>query len=453
MTAQGRGSAAPHEPASDPAPAPAPAEPERIADRYRVLERVGAGGMAEVFRAHDELLGRDVALKVFRREFASAEDLSRQRGEVRILANLSHPSLVTLFDTTSDADGRGVLVLEFVDGADVGARLKAGPLPAPAVAALGLDVARALAYIHGKGVVHRDVAPANILLPATPSPGVVAKLTDLGIARLIDDARITSTGFVIGTARYLSPEQAAGKPVGPPSDVYSLGLVLLECLTGARAFPGSGVESAAARLARDPEVPETLDPDWRRLIRSMLAREPERRPQADAVAERLADLLARDAVGAATPVAEDELSRTLLLPQPEEETAPQEPAPQEPTPQEPTAATALLSGTRTVPAAHADIATHLLPATQQAPAAQPTAAPPAERSASTPRQPASRRRRMLGLLVAGVVLVVAVIAIVLGTTIASSQPPPDPVSSYPAVGGTLGDHLKQLEHEVSHSGP
>lgn len=441
MTAQGRGSAAPHEPASD--PASAPAEPERIADRYRVLQRVGAGGMAEVFRAHDELLGRDVALKVFRREFASAEDLRRQRGEVRILANLSHPSLVTLFDTTADADGRGVLVLEFVDGADVGARLKAGPIAAPAVAALGLDVARALAYIHGKGVVHRDVAPANILLPATPSPGVAAKLTDLGIARLIDDARITSTGFVIGTASYLSPEQAAGKPVGPPSDVYSLGLVLLECLTGARAFPGSGVESAAARLARDPEVPETLDADWRRLIRSMLAREPERRPQADAVAARLADMLARDAAGAATPVAEDELSRTLLLPQPEEETAPQEP----------TAPTALLSGTHTVPAAHADIATHLLPATQQAPAAQPTPAPPAERSAGTPRPPASRRRRMLGLLVAGVVLVVAVIAIVLGTTIASSQPPPDPVSSYPAVGGTLGDHLKQLEHEVSHSGP
>lgn len=441
MTAQGRGSAAPHEPASD--PASAPAEPERIADRYRVLQRVGAGGMAEVFRAHDELLGRDVALKVFRREFASAEDLRRQRGEVRILANLSHPSLVTLFDTTADADGRGVLVLEFVDGADVGARLKAGPIAAPAVAALGLDVARALAYIHGKGVVHRDVAPANILLPATPSPGVAAKLTDLGIARLIDDARITSTGFVIGTASYLSPEQAAGKPVGPPSDVYSLGLVLLECLTGARAFPGSGVESAAARLARDPEVPETLDADWRRLIRSMLAREPECRPQADAVAARLADMLARDAAGAATPVAEDELSRTLLLPQPEEETAPQEP----------TAPTALLSGTHTVPAAHADIATHLLPATQQAPAAGPTPAPPAERSAGTPRPPASRRRRMLGLLVAGVVLVVAVIAIVLGTTIASSQPPPDPVPSYPAVGGTLGDHLKQLEHEVSHSGP
>jgi serine/threonine protein kinase len=437
MTAQGRGSAAPHDPASG------PAEPERIADRYRVLQRVGAGGMAEVFRAHDELLGRDVALKVFRREFASAEDLRRQRGEVRILANLSHPSLVTLFDTTADGDGRGVLVLEFVDGADVGARLKAGPLPAPAVAALGLDVARALAYIHGKGVVHRDVAPANILLPATPSPGVAAKLTDLGIARLIDDARITSTGFVIGTARYLSPEQAAGKPVGPPSDVYSLGLVLLECLTGARAFPGSGVESAAARLARDPEVPETLDADWRRLIRSMLAREPERRPQADAVAERLGELVARDAAGSVAPVAEDDLPRTLLLPQPEEE----------PAAQEPTAATALLSGTRAVPAAPVDSATHLLPATQRTPAPRPTPAQPADRSAGTPRPPASRRRRMLGLLIAGVVLVLAVIAIVLGTTIASSQPPPDPVSSYPAVGGTLGDHLKQLEHEVSHSGP
>ncbi|MFF2773001.1 serine/threonine-protein kinase [Streptomyces bacillaris] len=234
---------------------------ERIADRYLLLDRIGSGGMAEVFRAHDELLGRDVALKVFRREFALADDLRRQRGEVRILANLSHPSLVTLFDTTSDAEGRGVLVLEFVDGTDARARLKDGPLPEAAVAALGADIARALAYIHGKGVVHRDIAPANILLPGATSSGVAAKLTDLGIARLVDDARITSTGFVIGTASYLSPEQAGGSQVGPPSDVYSFGLVLLECLTGERAFPGSGVESAAARLSRDPEMPERLNPE------------------------------------------------------------------------------------------------------------------------------------------------------------------------------------------------
>ncbi|MFB9749734.1 serine/threonine-protein kinase, partial [Leifsonia shinshuensis] len=265
---------------------------ERVADRYRLVERVGSGGMAEVFRAHDEMLGRDVALKIFRREFASAEDLQRQQAEVRLLANLSHPSLVTLFDTTSDVDGRGVLVLEYVDGTDAGARLKAGPLPAPAVAALGADIARALAYIHAKGVVHRDVSPANILLPGATSSGVAAKLTDLGIARLVDDARITSTGFVIGTASYLSPEQAAGGPVGAPSDVYSLGLVLLECLTGRREFPGSGVESAAARLARDPEVPATLDPDWRQLLRSMVARDPGDRPAADVVAARLGELLA-----------------------------------------------------------------------------------------------------------------------------------------------------------------
>ncbi|WP_433862010.1 serine/threonine-protein kinase [Streptomyces sp. L7] len=312
-------------------PSEAAPDARRIARRYHLLQRIGSGGMAEVYRAHDELLGRDVALKVFRREFASADDLRRQKGEVRILANLSHPSLVTLFDTTSDEEGRGVLVLEFVDGTDAGARLKAGPLPSPAVAALGADVARALAYIHGRGVVHRDIAPANILLPSATASGVHAKLTDLGIARLIDDARITSTGFVIGTASYLSPEQAAGRPVGPPSDVYSLGLVLLECLTGTREFPGSGVESAVARLSRDPEVPETLDPEWRRLIRSMVAREPDHRPTAAAVADQLAGLLARDAAPAA---AGEGLERTLLLPSPEGS----------PEAHEPTAATALLPG-------------------------------------------------------------------------------------------------------------
>ncbi|MEN2736331.1 serine/threonine-protein kinase [Microbacterium sp. X-17] len=398
-------------------PAAAP-DAGRIADRYRLLQRIGSGGMAEVFRAHDELLGRDVALKVFRREFASADDLRRQKGEVRLLANLSHPALVTLFDTTSDDEGRGVLVLEFVDGTDAGARLKEGPLPAPAVAALAVDVARALAYIHGKGVVHRDIAPANILLPSATSSGVHAKLTDLGIARLIDDARITSTGFVIGTASYLSPEQAAGRPVGPPSDVYSLGLVLLECLTGARAFPGSGVEAAVARLSRDPDVPDTLDPEWRRVIRSMVAREPDHRPTAATVAEELAGLLARDATPA---TAGEGLERTLLLPSPAES----------PEAHEPTAATSVLPGTRPEPAA---------PRTTAA-------------TSRMPRPLRGVRRGIVGIVLASAALIVVVIGIALGAMIGGGQPAPDPVKSYPAVGGTLGDHLKQLEHDVSNSGP
>ncbi|CAM5401118.1 serine/threonine-protein kinase [Leifsonia shinshuensis] len=403
---------------------------ERVADRYRLVERVGSGGMAEVFRAHDELLGRDVALKIFRREFASAEDLQRQQAEVRLLANLSHPSLVTLFDTTSDVDGRGVLVLEYVDGTDAGARLKAGPLPAPAVAALGADIARALAYIHAKGVVHRDVSPANILLPGATSSGVAAKLTDLGIARLVDDARITSTGFVIGTASYLSPEQAAGGPVGAPSDVYSLGLVLLECLTGRREFPGSGMESAAARLARDPDVPATLDPDWRQLLRSMVAREPGERPAADVVAARLGELLASAGPRPQAATAPDAdaaadaegLAPTLLLPMPEER---------------PTAATTVLPPTRQV----------------TAPAAPASAAPAPAAATRTSRALFGLRRGMLAIVAAAVVLVAVVIAIAIGALTAGGQPAPDPVRSYPPVGGTLGDHLKQLEHDVSNSGP
>ncbi|GMA95462.1 hypothetical protein GCM10025881_22860 [Pseudolysinimonas kribbensis] len=202
---------------------------------------------------------------------------------------------MTLFDAVSDDRGRGVLVLEYVHGSDVRARLARGPLPPPEVAAIGADVARALAYIHGQGVVHRDISPANILLPDDNASGPTAKLTDLGIARLVDDAKITATGSVIGTAGYMSPEQAEGRPATPAGDVYSLGLVLLECLTGRREFPGSGVESAVARLARDPAIPPALPAAWQELLRTMTARDPDGRPTAAEAAQRLSALVSLQA--------------------------------------------------------------------------------------------------------------------------------------------------------------
>jgi len=389
-----------------------------IADRYRILDRIGRGGLADVYSATDEALGREVALKIFRPEFASAADLRRQQDEVRILATRSHPSLVTLFDAISDAEGRGVLVLEYVKGTDVRERLRSGPLATPAVAAIGADIARALAYLHGAGVVHRDVSPANILLPESTASGVAAKLTDLGIARLVDDAKVTATGTVIGTASYLSPEQAAGRPLIAATDVYSLGLVLLECLTGRREFPGNAVESATARLSRDPVIPESLGVAWTELLRGMTAREPGARLAAGEAASRLSALLAEEA-------------RTAVLPGPDEV---------------PTAPVAARDVTTALPP------TLLLP-TSDGELTHPTTTDPETGPPARPERAASPRRRTALAVILALDALAAVVAVILtiGALSASAHPAPDPVGSYPAVGGTLGTHLKQLEHQVSTS--
>jgi serine/threonine protein kinase len=342
--------------------------------------------MADVYRARDELLGRDVALKVFRRELATEDDLRRQQSEIRLLATLSHPSLVTLFDAVPGADGRGVLVLEFVDGPDLGSRLHAGLEPT-ALAAIGADVARALDYIHHRGVVHRDVAPANILLPAAERSGVGAKLTDLGIARLVDDAKVTGTGMVVGTAGYMSPEQVRGDAVGDATDVYSLGLVLLEGLTGRREFPGSAVESAAARLSRDPVVPEHLHAEWRELLRAMTAREAADRPSAETVAERL-DGLRREPAAASAPLATGDLTRRL-------------------------------------------------PAAPSVPSAGP------KRSGRI-----LRAVLIAGIVVMSAALVLVVTVLVRVVTADPPATAPTPTVSYPAVSGQVGDDLTRLEHAV-----
>ena len=161
-------------------------------------------------------------------------------------------------------------------------------------AQIGADVASALAHVHERGIVHRDIKPANVLIPQTGGSRRVvhAKLADFGIARIVDSTRLTGVGSVIGTAGYLSPEQALGRDVGTASDVYSLGLVLLECLTGVREFPGSAVESAAARISRDPLVPEELGPEWSALLIGMTRRDPSERIGIDQAASMLAGLAA-----------------------------------------------------------------------------------------------------------------------------------------------------------------
>ena len=262
---------------------------ERLLDgRYRLGERLGSGAVAEVFRAVDDRLQRPVAVKVFRGD--AAQQLQRHDAEMRTLAALDHPSLVTVFDAGTDADsGQPYLVMQLVEGPTLADELRGGALTTERAARYGAALADALAYVHERGLVHRDVKPANVLI----SDDGRVHLADFGIARLVDSAHETRTGDVLGTPAYFAPEQVASEPVGPPADVYALGIVLLECLTGHRPFQGTAMEVAMARLAKAPDVPAELSPGWRSLLSAMTRRDPQDRPSSNDVAESLR-LLADD---------------------------------------------------------------------------------------------------------------------------------------------------------------
>src|SRR5690606_403910 len=267
--------------------------------------------------------------------------------------------------------------------------LRDGILPAAEVARIGHSLAEALVYVHAQGVIHRDIKPGNILLPAADAarPGQHAKLADFGIARIVDGARLTATGKVLGTASYFSPEQALGEALTPASDVYSLGLVLLESLTGERAFAGTAVESMTARLARDPEVPAELGDSWAGLLRGMTQRMPEARPTA------------RDLSGALARLARSD-----------EKTEAVEPA---------------------------DAAT------------RPYTAASVPAAAATPAQATPRRWRR-PMLIAAAVVAVLLLAWPASLAVSALLPGTEPAPSveYPAVDGTLGTHLEQLQRSV-----
>ncbi len=257
-----------------------------LKNRYIVGDVLGQGGMAAVHRAHDTSLGRDVAIKLFPPVRDEAL-LRQQETEVTVLATLSHHGLVSLFDAGIDrrVDGhdRVFLVMELVEGVDLQRRIFEGTLIGRNVGQIGYDLAEALQYIHHRGVVHRDVKPSNVLFVdySDDSTRARVKLTDFGIARRVGDAVEPAGASTTGTAAYLSPEQVLREEVGPPSDVYSLGLVLLECFTGVIAFPGDPTESALARIERDPHIPETITPQWREVLAAMTNRDPASRPVAN----------------------------------------------------------------------------------------------------------------------------------------------------------------------------
>ncbi|MFF2244625.1 serine/threonine-protein kinase [Arthrobacter sp. NPDC058130] len=396
---------------------------EPLGGRYQLGEVIGRGGMASVYTAKDLNLGRDVALKLFAPQSADPDELRRQEAEIRLLATLNHPNLVTLFDAGTDTrmpdEPRPFLTMELVDGQDLRTRIRHSPLSLEELAVIGAGTADALAYVHSLGIIHRDIKPANILLvPVRPGEPLRPKLTDFGIARIIDGTRLTTTGTLVGTAAYLSPEQARGADLGPASDIYSLGLVLLECLKGEVEYPGSAVESAVARLHRAPAIPDAVPAEWARLIRAMTDLDPLARPSAADLesACRLALVSPGSLPG---PVMAEP---TRLLPAP--------PA----RPPRPPQSGAWAAG-RTRPLNVLD---------PEALPARPRRRHHRRRSRGAAWFLGARLRTRLAVLLA------ALAVLIVGVTIAVplSAPAAPDVVPYPTVTGPLGDHLKDLQKSV-----
>jgi len=395
-----------------------------VANRYAVDELLGRGSMGAVYRARDVVLDRPVALKLFPAEAADPQHAVRYEQEARLLARLSHPGLVTVYDAGIDAttadEPKPYLVMELVRGPTLADRLRNGPLPQEEVAALCGQLASALAHIHRRGVVHRDVKPANVLLRPPDDHGrfPTATLTDFGIARLIDGTRITMTGYTLGTANYLSPEQVSGAEVAAPSDIYSLGLVVLECLTGEIAYPGHGLEAALPRLHHPPMIPDSVPSDWAGLLRAMTDIRPTARPDAGDIATVVSGLTGR----AAAPA-----------------------APQAETADEPMIVTDQVPVAEPPPPAAGQ-----LPVAEPPPAADQTRVLLPAAALPGPLQPPRRRSRLRPSVLIGVAAAVLVLIVVIALASSGEGGAPLPVSpSYPSVGGQLGGHLRQLQQDVS----
>ena len=270
--------------------------------RYVLQDRLGGGGASDVYRGFDTVLSRPVAVKMFRPDNdATAE--RRFEEEARLLAGLDHPGLVTVYDIGVE-DERAFMVLQLVDGVTLRGRLSHGPIPLDQVVQLGARLASVLAYVHSRGIIHRDLKPGNVLIDGVhiAEGGTNVYLTDFGISRLIDGGvHLTATGLALGTAAYMAPEQVRGDQVRPAADVYTLGLVLLECVTGRREYTGGTTESALARLSRSPQVPAGLPGPLGRLLSAMTADDPAERPSALECSEALDPAIVTSAPDGASP--------------------------------------------------------------------------------------------------------------------------------------------------------
>ncbi|HEV2450658.1 MAG TPA: serine/threonine-protein kinase [Streptosporangiaceae bacterium] len=269
-----------------------------LARRYRLVSRIAAGGYGEVWRATDTVLGRPVAIKLLRSGFfqggarpseaqalpseaqalpsEAEETLARFRAEARHAGALSHENIAHVYDYGEpDPPQPPFLVMELIDGPSLAGVLARGPLPPRQVMDIVAQTAAGLRVAHQAGLVHRDIKPGNLLL----SHGRVVKITDFGISHAAGSAPITQTGMLVGTAAYLAPERVSGGPATPASDLYSLGMVGYECLTGAAPFTGNAIEMALAHRDRPlPPLPPSVPPGVAALIAELTAKDPAARP-------------------------------------------------------------------------------------------------------------------------------------------------------------------------------
>jgi beta-lactam-binding protein with PASTA domain/tRNA A-37 threonylcarbamoyl transferase component Bud32 len=381
-----------------------------LAGRYELGRLIGRGGMAEVYAAHDRLLDREVAVKVLRDRFREdATFTARFQDEARNVARLSHPNLVVVFDTGVDGD-QPFIVMERIRGRTLQQTLEAGGLTEDRALQVAADVCGALAYAHENLLVHRDVKPGNIMLADDGS----VKVTDFGIARALSDETVTATAAVLGTAAYLSPEQAQGRRVDTRSDLYSLGVVLYELLTRRVPFSGdSAVAVALQHVRAEPEPPRKLVPTVSRAAETitlrLLEKDPDRRYQhADDVRIDL------------------------------ERARRGEP----PLPLRPPARSA--SAGRSTPAPMSIAApTRPIAGTASAAASRPDAAAGTQAARGGGPGPRERLARIAGY----VVLALALVGVVLGARmVLNAEPPPEPEVAVPVVTGLpLEDALTRLE--------
>jgi len=273
-----------------------------LGGRYRLTRQIAVGGMGEVWAAHDESLARDIAIKVLREEYAGDSGfLERFRTEARNAGSLSHPGIAALFDY-GEQDGSAFLAMELIVGEPMSDLLEREPvLPPRRLLPILAQTARALHAAHEAGVVHRDVKPGNILI--TPTGKV--KITDFGVSLSSNQVPMTATGMVMGTAQYLSPEQAVGGPATAASDMYALGIVAYEALVGHRPFTGpTAVDIAVAHVNTPvPPLPPSVDRQIARLVMRLLAKDPADRPgSAEELAELFDALVPHTPAGGSAPV-------------------------------------------------------------------------------------------------------------------------------------------------------
>jgi eukaryotic-like serine/threonine-protein kinase len=264
------------------------AENAIVDGRYRITQRIGSGGMADVYCAHDEHLGRDVALKMLHRRFAQDQEfVERFRREASSAAGLQHPNVVNVFDR-GEYDGTYFIAMEYLRGRTLKELIsQEAPLDQMRALDITVQVLRAAGFGHRRGVIHRDFKPQNVIVD--DEGGV--KVTDFGIARA-GASEITETGSIMGTAQYLSPEQAQGTAAAEASDLYSIGVMLFEMLTGQLPYPPGSLNQTFRRHGCDPpadirRLAGPLPAPLVRLVERLLARHPDDRPQADAVVRQL----------------------------------------------------------------------------------------------------------------------------------------------------------------------